>query len=97
MVIKFIEVYESTMPHSNSKKRSYGLREVFVNPEQVVCIRPDDLFQQKLSEGLLPENLDARQEFTRIFLNRGQVGLDVIVVGKASLVEQKLNKRILKG
>ena len=97
MVIKFIEIYESTRPHSNSKSRSYGLREVFVNPEQVVCVRPDEMFQRKLSEGLLPENLDDRQEFTRIFLNRGQVGLDVVVVGTASLVEQKLNKQILKG
>ena len=97
MVIKFIEIYESTRSHSNSKNRSYGLREVFVNPEQVVCVRPDEMFQRKLSEGSLPENLDGRQEFTRIFLNRGQVGLDVVVVGAASLIEQKLNKQILKG
>ena len=98
MVVEFIEVYESTKTHSNDKDRTYSLREVFVNPEQVVCIRPDNSFKQKLLEGTLPKNLDDRQEFTRIYLNRGQVGLDVVVVGQASMIEQKLNnKQLLKG
>ena len=99
MVVKFVEVYESTRAHSNDKNRAYLLREVFVNPEQVVCIRSDESFEQLLSEGLLPENLDKRQQFTRIYLNRGQVGLDVVVVGQAAQIEQKLNsgKQLLKG
>ena len=98
MVVKFVEVYESTKTHSNDKSRTYSLREVFVNPEQVVCVRTDDSFKQKLLEGTLPKNLDDRQEFTRIYLNRGQVGLDVVVVGRAAVIEQKLNnKQLLKG
>ena len=98
MVVKFVEVYESTKTHSNDTSRTYSLREVFVNPEQVVCVRTDDSFKQKLLEGTLPKNLDDRQEFTRIYLNRGQVGLDVVVVGQASMIEQKLNnKQLLKG
>ena len=100
MIIKFVEVYESTRSHSNDKVRSYSLREVFVNPEQVVCVRTDDSLKRKLVEGKMPEGLDDRQEFSRIYLNRGQAGLDLVVVGSATTIEQKLNisqKQLLKG
>ena len=97
MMSKFIEVYESTRSHSNEKVRTFDLREVLINSEHVVCVRPDPAFQNLLIEGKLPDKLDQRQEFSRVYLNRGQVGLDIIVVGNAKLVEQKLNKKILKG
>jgi len=100
MIIKFVEVYESTRSHSNDKRRSYSLREVYVNPEQVVCVRTDDSLKTKLLEGKMPEGLDGRQDFSRIYLNRGQVGLDLVVVGSAATIEQKLNisqKQLLKG
>ena len=56
--------------------------------------------KQKLQEGKLPEGLDSRQEFSRIYLNRGQVGLDIVVVGSPSLIEKELKKnykQVLKG
>mgnify|MGYP003678956458 FL=1 len=48
----------------------------------------------------MPEGLDPRQEFSRIYLNRGQAGLDIIVVGKPSIIEKELKKnykQVLKG
>tara|TARA_Y100000296_G_scaffold59678_1_gene68987 strand:- start:803 stop:1105 length:303 start_codon:yes stop_codon:yes gene_type:complete len=100
MIVKFVELFESTKVHSNDAIRSFSLREVFINPEQVVCIRPDASLKQKLQEGVLPEGLDLRQEFSRIYLNRGQIGLDIIVVGSPSMVEKELKrnyKQVLKG
>ena len=100
MVVKFVEVFESTKVHSNDTSRTFSLREVFVNPEQVVCVRSDVDLSQKLHEGHLPDGLDPRQEFSRIYLNRGQAGLDIIVVGKPSIVEKELKKsykQVLKG
>lgn len=97
MLTRFVEVYESTRSHSNSDTRNFALREVLINSEHVVCVRPDDKHKKLLQEGKLPEKLDNRQEFSRIYLNRGQVGLDVVVVGNAKLIEQKLNKKVLKG
>ena len=100
MIVKFIEVYETTNVHANEELRSYSLREVFINPEQVVCIRSDGGFKQKLNEGQLPKDLDKRQEFTKIYLNRGQSGLDVTVVGAPKTIEERIrktNKTILKG
>ena len=100
MIVKFIEIYESTNVHSNDASRNYSLREVFINPEQVVCIRSDSSFKQKLQEGILPSGLDPRQDFSRVYLNRGQFGLDIIVVGAPSSVEETLKKnkkQLLKG
>ncbi len=100
MIVKFTEIYESTNVHSNDESRNYSLREVFINPEQVVCIRSDSGFKQKLQEGILPAGLDPRQDFSRVYLNRGQSGLDIIVVGTPSSVEETLKKnrkQLLKG
>tara|TARA_Y100000593_G_scaffold92414_1_gene183981 strand:- start:1692 stop:1985 length:294 start_codon:yes stop_codon:yes gene_type:complete len=97
MISRFIEIYESTRSHSNDMSRSFALREVLINSEHVVCVRPDPTFGNLLVEGKLPEGLDKRQKFSRIYLNRGQVGLDIVVVGDATIIEKKLNKEILKG
>mgnify|MGYP003667172750 FL=1 len=35
-------------------------------------------------------SLDSRQGFTRITLDRGQTGLDIIVIGQPNIVEEKL-------
>ena len=102
MIIKFVEVYETTKTHTQDADRTYSLREVFINPGHVVCVRTDAGFKQRLQEGQLPEGIDNRQEFSRVYLNRGQVGLDIVVVDAPSLVEQKLarsgaKQKVLKG
>jgi hypothetical protein len=62
MIVKLIEA-----------KRSGGtlaLEEVFVNTEHVTCVRaaaPPTLY-----EGQLPEGLDKRTEFCKVFLDHGQ-------------------------
>jgi hypothetical protein len=77
----------------------YELREVFVNPIHVVSLREDGQMKSVLTEGHLPEGLDERQSFTRLVLDKGAVGLELIVVGSPTLVESKLkgDKMILNG
>ena len=96
MVVKLVEIYQDR----NFTERQYKLREVFINPEHVVCLREEPRFKTLLQEGLLPEGIDARQDFTRVYMNRGQAGLDIVVVGKPHLIEDKIDKtkkQILKG
>tara|TARA_R110002073_G_scaffold322196_1_gene498700 strand:- start:246 stop:536 length:291 start_codon:yes stop_codon:yes gene_type:complete len=96
MVVKLVEVCKST---EFGLSNTYALREIFINPEHVVCLRSDDVTRQRLQENKLPQELDERQEFTRIQLNRGHNGLDVVVVGNPSMVEQKLQTahQVLRG
>ena len=104
-MIKLVEVCESNRYTDTGNGKQYSLREVFINPGHVVCIRSDTGFKQKLKEGKLPEGIDSRQEFSRVYLNRGQVGLDIVIVGAPTFIEQKLKnttpqpsaQRVLKG
>ena len=43
-----------------------------------------------LSEGYLPEDMDSRQQFTRLYLDRGQAGIDITVVGSVQTVKDSL-------
>lgn len=91
MLVRLTEVYE--IP-AQSK---YGLREVSVNPEHVVALRQDVVARSALMENRMPDGLSREADFTRIYLNTGN--LNVVVVGTPSLVEEKLrsNRRVLKG
>jgi hypothetical protein len=97
MVVKLFEVHSH---HSVTSSKSYTLREVFINPQRVVSMREDKGFQSLLSEGELPEGLHENQTFTRIFLDQGQGGRSIIVVGDPVSVDRKLTegqRQVLKG
>ena len=94
--IKLVELYEQP----TQKNGKWVLREIVVNPDYVVCLRPDHRATSLLAEGILPEGLDERQEFTKIQMNRGVGGLDIVVVGALALIETKLSvqqRQLLKG
>ena len=97
-IVKLIEVSrKSDVIRSTGR---YTLREVFINPEHIVCLREDSATLELLREGQLPEGIDARQRFTRVQMNRGSMGLDIVVVGSPAIVEDMLDTkdiRLLKG
>ena len=106
MLIKLTEVIENStttrLASDVDKRKRFTLREVSINPEYVVCVREDTITQRMLTEGYLPEGLDKRQRFTRIYLDRGQTGIDIVVVGdpeviQADLKKAKSNKEVLHG
>ena len=96
MVVRLIEVSES---HVAGAVKKYVLKEVFVNPEHVVCLRPDDRAKRKLLENKLPSELDKRQEFTSVQMNSGHNGFNITVIGNPSVIEEKLrnSKQVLRG
>jgi hypothetical protein len=97
-MIQLVEVYNASAHMGAGLK--YNLREIFINPKHVVAIRPDDRMNKMLNEGHLPEDMDKRQKFTKVYLDRGQTGIDLTVVGEANIVSHKLGlhqKELLKG
>jgi hypothetical protein len=97
MVVKLVEVHSH---HTVTSNNSYSLREVYINPQRVVSMREDTGFQSLLSEGELPDGLNDNQTFTRIFLDQGQGGRSIVVVGDPVSVDRKLTegqRRVLKG
>jgi hypothetical protein len=97
MVVKLVEVHSERAVTSG---KSYSLREVYINPQRVVSMREDTGFNNLLSEGVLPEGLNSSQTFTRIFLDQGQGGRSIVVVGDPLSVDRKLTegqRQVLRG
>jgi hypothetical protein len=82
-----------------SKKNDYTLREVFVNPEHVVMIREEARMQDLREQGYLPEDLNDGHRFTKLTINRGHTGTEIVVVGAPDIIEKSLNqnKKLIRG
>ena len=78
----------------------YVLREIFVNPEHVIMIREEKRIQELNSRGLLNEDLDTTHRFSKLTINRGHTGTEIVVIGAPDMVETKLqqtSKQLLRG
>ena len=96
MLVKLTEVCGTGAVTSG---RKYSLREVFVNPEHVVMIREESRMQQLNEDGALPPDLSKSHRFTKLTINRGQSGTEIIVVGTPQMIEKTLNQNrtLIKG
>ena len=95
-LVKLTEVCHNT---ALTTKQDYTLREVFVNPEHVVMIREEARMQQLNEQGVLAQDLSKGHRFTKLTINRGQSGTDIVVVGAPEMIENTLNqqKQLLRG
>ena len=97
MLVRLTEICQSNM--LTSKKQAYTLREVFINPEHVVMIREEARMQQLKEQGALPDDLSEGHKFTKLTINRGQTGTEIVVVGAPDMIERSLNqsKKLIRG
>jgi len=79
--------------------QNYTLREIFINPEHVVMIREEARMRRLNEQGELPTGLNGDHRFTKLTINRGHTGTEIVVVGAPSTIEETLNKQrhLLKG
>ena len=103
MIARLVEIYENKLNSFSQSDagltKEYSLREVCVNTEHVVMLRPNSLFAN-LDKNKLPEGLHSSQEYTILYVNRGHSGMEITVVGDVDTIEKKLNntkKKVLKG
>ena len=77
----------------------YSLREVFVNPEHVVMIREEKRMRELNENGKVAAGLDQSHQFSKLTINRGQAGTEIIVVGSPDMIEGTLKsgKKLLRG
>ena len=93
MTVKLVEVFKQFEYSNQVATSNFRLREILVNPDHVVYLRGDNQMGQLLNEGTLPEGLDSRQEFTRVFTSKSEF----VVVGSPETTQKNLFKNILKG
>lgn len=92
MIIKLIEL-------KNPGGAKAELGEVFVNTEHIVCVRAAPQYRIT-NENNLPDGLDERTTFSRVFLDHAWGGLVLTVVGEPTVVESRINevnRRLLQG
>jgi hypothetical protein len=97
MLIKLTEV----CPNGTlTTQDQYTLREVLINPEHVIMIREESRIRHLHEQGLLNNGLDPNHRFSKLTINRGHNGTDIVVVGAPELVEEQLKtstKQLLQG
>ncbi len=96
MLVKLTEVCNNGAVTTN---KAYSLREVFINPEHVVMIREEKRMKELNERGKVASGLDAAHQLSKLTLNRGQAGTEIVVMGSPELVETTLNigKQLLRG
>ena len=96
-LVKLTEVCTNTTLATN---QNYLLREVFVNPEHVVMIREEKRIKQLHERGEVHSGLDPNHTFSKLTINRGHTGTEIVVVGAPEMIEDTLNtsgKTLLRG
>jgi len=101
MLVKLTEVCTNG---AVTTRQNYMLREVFVNPQHVIMIREDKMIQELNERGLVSDGLDPTHRFSKLTINRGHTGTDIVVVGEPTVIETELNinlpsagKKLLRG
>lgn len=104
MLIKLFEIYNEInhSAKSNQGIKKFSIREIAINTDFVVCMKEDTTLDFFLKKNLLPEGLNGDEKFTNVSIMRGQMGLDVTVVGSLETIlkivnNNKQDKNILKG
>ena len=101
MLVKLVEIFqEGSYADNGTVRPKYSLRETYINPNHIVCMREESTILSDLQDASILKDLDPRQEFTRIHIDRGQSGLDITVIGSLGSIEKKLAhkaKGVLKG
>tara|TARA_R100000152_G_C6764533_1_gene189156 strand:- start:209 stop:502 length:294 start_codon:yes stop_codon:yes gene_type:complete len=97
MLVKLTEVCSNSAVTS---QQNFMLREVFINPDQVVMIREDFRVRELNENGLITEGLNSDHRFSKLTINRGQSGTEVVVVGAPDTIEEALknsSRQLLRG
>jgi hypothetical protein len=89
MLVKLTEIHRNNVLTTGG---GYILREVFVNPEHVVMIREEARLQNLNEQGALGKGLSKGHRFTKLTINRGTTGCEIVVVGAPDIVEKSLNQ-----
>lgn len=94
--IKLTEIFSL----GNGSEKRYSLRQIYINPSHVVCMREEEVLKKMLIEGSLVSGLDKRQDFTRITVNNNSMQQDILVIGNIDEIYNKLNieaRNLLRG
>jgi hypothetical protein len=101
-MIQLVEIVEASVPTNNPKDR-YSVREIYVSPEHIIMVREDRSTNASLLENSSNPHISAGMKFSRITINKGSAGQDVVVLGSVDMIYEKIesskikSKQLLRG
>jgi hypothetical protein len=90
MLIRLTEV---CINGTYSTNQNYALKEIFINPDHVIMVREEARMKRLNEQGIIDGELSTNDEFSKLTINRGNSGTDIVVVGSPARIETMLNKR----
>lgn len=82
MMVKFTSINEEIINFNNSQgHKKYFLSVLYVNPQHIVLVKEDLQYVELLVKKMLPEGFPENQKFSRILLNRGNMGEEFTALG----------------
>jgi hypothetical protein len=102
MLIKLLEIYEEVIHHNKAEGiKNYMIREVVINPDYIITLRNETIIEKYLRDCPSSfEGLQKDQKFTRISINKGNSGNDIIVLGNLDTIFKMFDmgtKKVIKG
>jgi len=102
-MIQLVEVVENTIPTRQNER--FQLREVYISPEHIIMVREERASEQAIRESVKNKHLDipTGMKFTKLTINRGTTGHDILVLGSVDMIYEKIesakikNKQLLRG
>lgn len=92
-MIQLVEIVEASVP--THPKDRYSVREIYISPEHIIMVREDRSTNVNLFEGSNP-NIPAGMKFSRITINKGSAGQDVVVLGLVDMIYEKIESSKIK-
>lgn len=92
MLIKLTTIHEEIINFNSAQgHKKYVIQEMFVNTQHIVYLKEDIQYVELLVKGSLPEGFSKNQKFTRVAINRGNMGEEVTAVGELIGLVKKIN------
>lgn len=105
MFIKLLEIYEEIANYNKSEGyKIFSIREIAINPSYITNLKNDTLIEKTIKDNpSCADGLQKQQKFTRLYVNRGNTGQELVVLGDLDTVLRLLelnpanNKKVIKG
>jgi len=99
-MIQLVELVEA--PISSSTRAKFSVREIYISPEHIVMAREDNHTEHVLRESNEKHpKIPANMKFTKLTINKGTTGQDIIVLGSIDMIYEKIHssrsKQLLRG
>jgi hypothetical protein len=93
MLVKLMTINEELVNFSSTQThKKYTLSAIYINPLHIVLLKEDLHYVELNVKKQLPEGFEKNQKFTRVIINRGNSGEELIVIGDIKGIASLINE-----